>query len=62
MAELEGGREETFTYDDYSWTEHMCRKWGQWLGSPEKILGPLRSRGFDVTGGAEAAGPGETPE
>ena len=62
MIELEGGREESFTYDDYSWTEHMCRKWGQWLGSPEKILGPLRNRGFDVTGGGEAAGPGETPE
>ncbi|MFH1501498.1 MAG: nitroreductase family protein [Candidatus Eisenbacteria bacterium] len=51
MIELEGDREETFTYDDYGWTEHMCRKWGQWLGEPEKILGPLRARGFDVTGG-----------
>lgn len=51
MVKLEGDREETFTYDDYSWTEHMCRKWGQWLGEPEKILGPLRDRGFDVSRG-----------
>jgi hypothetical protein len=48
MIELEDGREETFTYDDYSWTEHMCRKWGQWLSSSEKVLGQLRGRGFDV--------------
>jgi hypothetical protein len=51
--DIESDREETFTYDDYGWTEHMCRKWGQWLGEPEKILGPLRSRGFHVTGGQE---------
>ena len=38
MVPLEGDREETFTFDDYSWTEHMGRKWGQWLGSPDELL------------------------
>ncbi len=23
-------RQETFTYDDYSWSEHISRKLGQW--------------------------------
>jgi len=32
---LENGRKETFTYEDYSWTEHISRKWGQWYESPE---------------------------
>ena len=29
MIPLCGEREETFTLEDYSWTEHICRKWGQ---------------------------------
>jgi len=45
---LEGGRPERFTDKDYSWTEHMGRKWGQWLADPEELLGPLRACGFDV--------------
>jgi nitroreductase len=45
---LEGGREETFTYDDYSWTEHVSRKWGQWYSSPEELLTQLSRRGFKV--------------
>ncbi len=56
MIELEDGRPERYSYDDYGWTEHMCRKWGQWLDKPEKTLGQLRSRGFDVTGEDEEAG------
>jgi len=59
MVELEDGREETFTYDDYGWTEHMCRKWGQWWGSSEKLLGPLRRRGFDVTTDGDTGSNGE---
>ncbi|MFZ2095230.1 MAG: nitroreductase family protein [Anaerolineales bacterium] len=46
---LEAGREETFTYDNYSWTEHISRKWGQWYASPSEILGQLAQRGFLVT-------------
>jgi len=48
MVELEDGREERFGFEDYGWTEHMCRKWGQWHQSSENVLGPLRRRGFDV--------------
>ncbi len=48
---LEGEREETFTYDNYSWTEHISRKWGQWLSDPKELLEQLKSCGFEV--GAE---------
>ena len=30
-------RKETFTYDNYSWTEHICRKWGQWFSDPADL-------------------------
>jgi nitroreductase len=42
-------REETFTYDNYSWTEHICRKWGQWHPDPETLLDQLEKRGFCIT-------------
>jgi hypothetical protein len=45
---LEGEREETFTYDDYSWTEHISRKWGQWYESPAELLTQLDKRGFKI--------------
>jgi nitroreductase len=45
---LERGREETFTYDNYSWTEHISRKWGQWYESPKEILEQLSKRGFKI--------------
>jgi nitroreductase len=45
---LEREREETFTYDEYSWTEHISRKWGQWYESPKEILGQLSMRGFSI--------------
>jgi nitroreductase len=54
MVKLEGGREETFTFDTYSWTEHMGRKWGQWFESPEKLIDQLRKRGFSLTGKEES--------
>ena len=54
MIELEGDREETYTYDDYSWTEHISRKWGQWFPSPEDFYAQLKSRGFNL--GIENAG------
>ncbi len=43
---LEEGREETFDFDNYSWTEHISRKWGQWFKSPDKLLKQLAARGF----------------
>ena len=47
---LQGKREETFTYDNYSWTEHICRKWGQWYPEPKDLLEQLEKRGFHITG------------
>ena len=46
---LEVDREETFTYDNYSWTEHICRKWGQWYPDPKTLLEQLEKSGFHIT-------------
>lgn len=43
---LESGSKDAFSYDDYSWTEHISRKWGQWYHSPAELLEQLRKRGF----------------
>jgi nitroreductase len=53
---LEGDREETYTYDNYSWTEHISRKWGQWYQSPDELLSQLAERGFKI----KPTGEGET--
>jgi nitroreductase len=42
-------REETFTYGNYSWTEHISRKWGQWYPEPKELLEQLEKRGFYIT-------------
>ena len=47
---LEGERAETFTYDNYSWTEHISRKWGQWHPTSDDLLEQLKSCGFDLKG------------
>lgn len=39
-------REETFTFNDYSWTEHISRKWGQWHQDPKDLLEQFEKRGF----------------
>jgi nitroreductase len=44
--EPEDGREDRYTLDDYSWTEHISRKWGQWAKSPDELLDALKERGF----------------
>lgn len=46
---LQANRKETFTYDDYSWTEHICRKLGQWDPKPDELLKQLEKRGFYLT-------------
>lgn len=46
---LENDRPETYTYDNYSWTEHISRKWGQWHRSLEEILNQLEIRGFRLS-------------
>jgi nitroreductase len=50
MIPLQGGREETFTYDTYSWTEHISRKTGQWLQSPDELLEQFAKCGFHIPG------------
>ena len=37
---------ETFTFENYSWTEHISRKLGQWDPEPDELLGQLAKRGF----------------
>jgi tRNA G26 N,N-dimethylase Trm1 len=49
---LESSRRETFDYGNYSWTEHICRKWGQWHPRIDDIQKQLVNRGFDVVGGS----------
>jgi nitroreductase len=49
MIPLDGGRKETFTYETYSWTEHISRKWGQWYRDPSELMEQLEKRGFHVT-------------
>ena len=53
MIKLENDREETFDYDNYSWTEHMGRKWGQWLQSPLELLEQYAKCGFNIPGDTE---------
>jgi nitroreductase len=50
MIPLQKGREETFTYDTYSWTEHISRKTGQWLQSPDELLEQFAKCGFRLPG------------
>lgn len=45
---LEDGREDKFTYENYSWTEHISRKWGQWFPSSEVLVEQLEARGFHI--------------
>jgi FMN reductase (NADPH) len=45
---LEVQREETFTYDNYSWTEHISRKWGQWMVDPKELLAQMDACGFSL--------------
>jgi nitroreductase len=45
---LEVDKKETFSYDDYSWTEHISRKWGQWLSEPKELLEQMEKCGFTI--------------
>lgn len=47
---LRQGYEETSTYDDYSWTEHISRKLGQWEEDPGELLRALKACGFNLGG------------
>jgi len=50
MIKLSDDREETFDFDNYSWTEHISRKWGQWYPTPDRLVEQLGKRGFDIIG------------
>jgi nitroreductase len=43
-------RKDTFTYDNYTWTEHISRKWGQWHQDPDEQLAQLEACGYDIAG------------
>ena len=43
-------RPETFTFDNYSWTEHISRKLGLWQRSPRSILAAFKRCGFHIPG------------
>jgi nitroreductase len=45
---LEDGREERYNFDNYSWTEHICRKLGLWQKSPKNILNSFEECGFHI--------------
>ncbi len=47
---LEGDREETYTFDDYGWTEHISRKVGQWHALPQNLLEQFVNCGFYIPG------------
>lgn len=50
MIPLRGEREETFTFENYSWTEHISRKVGQWHQSPDELVKKLAACGFEIGG------------
>lgn len=61
MIPLEAERQETFTAETYSWTEHISRKWGQWFPSSQDLLDQFSRRGFSLCASPEqpAEEPGE---
>ncbi|MEF8835555.1 MAG: nitroreductase family protein [Candidatus Thermoplasmatota archaeon] len=48
---LKGDESDDYTYEDYSWTEHISRKWGQWYEDLEKQKEILEACGFDIEEG-----------
>lgn len=48
MIKLEADKKETYEAETYSWTEHISRKWGQWLQNPEEMREIFRKYGFIV--------------
>jgi len=55
MIPLDGDRGESFNYDNYSWTEHISRKWGQRL-FPENVNEQLEKSGFYIKADPENNG------
>ncbi len=47
---LQGERPETYTFENYSWTEHISRKLGLWQRSSRSILAAFKRCGFYIPG------------
>jgi len=45
---LKGDGSDDYTYEDYSWTEHISRKWGQWYEDLERQKEILEACGFSL--------------
>ena len=50
MIPLKGFKEETYTFENYSWTEHISRKLGLWNRTSRYILTALKAYGFKLPG------------
>ena len=50
MIPLQGKHEETYTFENYSWTEHISRKLGLWWRTPRSILAAFKTCGFKLPG------------
>ncbi|MBS4538954.1 nitroreductase family protein [Clostridium sp. D2Q-11] len=48
MIPIKDGSKELYTFDNYGWTEHISRKAGQWLESPEELLEQFEACGFNI--------------
>ena len=48
LIKLEADRKETFTHANYSWTEHISHKSGQWWSDPKELLDQMEKCGFVV--------------
>jgi nitroreductase len=55
---LEGDRDESYSFENYSWTEHISRKVGLWLATPEEIIENFEKCGFHIPG---EFSPGDVP-
>ncbi|MFO8109380.1 MAG: nitroreductase family protein [Thermoplasmata archaeon] len=45
---ITGDKDDEFTYEDYSWTEHISRKWGQWYDDLKIPLKQVEVCGFTI--------------
>ena len=53
MIPLENDRRETYSFANYSWTEHISRKWGQWDASPDEMLKQFEKCGIAIPAGGQ---------
>ena len=45
---ITGNKEDNYSYEDYSWTEHISRKWGQRFKDTEKLKNIIKTCGFEI--------------